>query len=132
MKSVSTAPSERRIPAFVRGSARQGAFVGLVPLTLLVIGIAVTILLDAIALSLSGTADFAMRQGLTVAIVVSGLLASAAIYAVACVRVLRQVKQWQRMGEAREAATTLWALAATALVVLSPVLLAVIVSHSGS
>ncbi len=130
MSTLTTAPSDKRIPAFLRGGARQGAFVGLVPLALLVICVAVTILLSVVALSLTGSVEFTTRQGLMVAVVVAGLLASAAVYAIACVRTLRQVKRWQRMGEAREAAAALWALAVTALIVLTPVLIAILQSRN--
>ncbi|MGE5333561.1 MAG: hypothetical protein ACM3N4_02580 [Nitrososphaerota archaeon] len=125
MKTLSTSQSQESAPTLGRVGSGQGVLVGLVPLALLVTGVAITVLLSAIMLSLTGEIEFATRQTIMLGIVIVGLLASAVVYAIACVRVLRRVKQWQRLGMMRTAAATLWVLAASAIVVLLPVLIAV-------
>ncbi len=128
--SAPSAPSAPRLVAFTYGNARRGALVGLVPLALLLVGIAATLLVSTLTLGLIEPAPFATRQATMVVIAGAGLLVSAIIYAVACVRVLRHVTQWRRAGEARQATAALWALACAALVVLSPMVIAAFAPYS--
>lgn len=123
MKTVSTLPSDRPAPAFGLTGAGQGILASLIPLAALVIGVSATFLLGLLALSLTGSVAFAARQIIMVLLIAAGLLVSAVVYTIACVRALRQVKQWQSVGAARQATGALWILAITALVVLSPVLI---------
>lgn len=125
MKTLSTSQSQETGPVLARAGSGQGVLVGLVPLALLIIGVAITVLLSAIVLSLLGEIEFVTRQTIMLGIVIVGLLASAVVYAIACARVLRRVKQWQRMGMVRIATAALWVMAASAIVVLLPVLIAV-------
>ncbi len=138
MNTASTSPSRLDIsphaPSVMGhdgGSGSKGLLVGLIPLALLIITLAVMALLDWIALSLTAALAFAVRQWLMVAITAGGLLGSALVYAIACVFVLRRVGQRQRLGLSTEAATALWTMALSALVVLSPVLIALLVTQTG-
>ncbi len=125
MNTISAAPSDRRMPAFGH-SALQGVLAGVVPLVVLILGASATMLLCLLILGLTGSVAFATRQTIMVLVLAAGLLASALVYAVASVRVLRRIHQWQRKGEARQAAGALWALAITACVVLLPVVIALL------
>ncbi len=89
-------------PRALRGDVRRGLLVGLTPLVRLVI-IAVTVL-----------------------VLGAGLLLAVVMFGAGCARALRQVGSWQRAGDASPAAVALWSLGATALLVLLPVLLALL------
>ena len=126
MNTVTTSSSSGRVPARLRSHIGQGVAVGLVPLALVTTGAGVTLLLSMLALRLTGPVAFTTRQALLVGIVGVGMLLTAGIYAMACVRVLRRVSAWERMELTMEATAALWALAVTALVVFSPVLIAIL------
>ncbi len=138
MNTVSTSPTPQGIAphspsvtSHSKGSGGRGLLVGLIPLALLSISIAAMLLLSWLALSLTGSLAYSARQWLMVAITGIGLLMSAVVYAIACVFVLRQVGQRQRLGQSTEASAALWAMTLTALVVLSPVLIALLLSYTG-
>jgi hypothetical protein len=126
-----SSPFAWRPPAFARDAVGRGVFAGLVPLGLLLTGIAGTLLVSVLTLSLTESVAFATRQTLMLAIAVVGLLATVVIYGAACVRLLRQIQRWQREGASKEAAAALWMLVLSALVALSPLVVAALVPHSG-
>lgn len=126
MNVLSTPPPNKRIAVPAPSGASHGFFTGIVPLALLVLGIATTLLVSAVVLSVTGSVGFMTRQTVMLAVVGVGLLLSLVVYTVMCVRALRQVRQWQRLGAANVATGALWMLALTALVTLSPVLIALI------
>ncbi len=114
-------PSYERI----RGVWR-GVLTGLLPLGLLIVLVSITLLLTVFArLLLVGSGFFAQQQA-AVIVLIAGLILAIAVYAVACWRVLRQVADWQQDGVIIQSKATLWTLAATALVVLLPLLLAIL------
>ena len=126
MNALSTPPPNERIAVLAPSDARLGVFTGIVPLALLVLGIVTTLLVSAVVLSVTGSVGFMTRQTVMLAVVGVGLLLSLVIYTVMCVRALRQVRHWQRLGASNAATGALWTLALTALVTLSPVLIALI------
>lgn len=126
MNVLSTPPPNERIAVLAPSDARHGFFTGIVPLALLFLGIATTLLVSAVVLNVTGSVGFMTRQTVMLAVVGVGLLLSLVIYTVMCVRALRQVRQWQRLGAANAATGALWTLALTAPVTLSPVLIALI------
>lgn len=107
-------------------SVWRGVLVGLIPLGLLAGIVAITLLVTALARQLvAGSGFFVQQQTALIALIV-GLVLAIVVYAVAIWRVLRRVKIWQRDGTTTQANAALWALTATALIVVLPVLLALI------
>lgn len=107
-------------------SVWRGVLVGLIPLGLLAGIVAITLLVTALARQLvAGSGFFVQQQTALIALIV-GLVLATVVYAVAIWRVLRRVKIWQRDGTTTQANAALWALTATALIVVLPVLLALI------
>jgi len=105
------------------GPLLGGLATGLLPLAPPIGIMAVSLALAAFARQLIASQDFFTQQWAAVIILALGLIASAAAYTVLCARALRQVSAWQQAGEAAQAARALWALGGTALVVLLPLLL---------
>jgi len=100
--------------------------IGLIPLGLLIGVGAISLGLAALARLIIGNAHFFTQQTTSVVILLIGFGIGIGTYFAAISRVLRRVAIWHSAGEARRATRTLWALAATALVVLVPVILAVV------
>ncbi len=61
-----------------------------------------------------------------VSMLIAGLVLAIAVFALAVWRVLRRVAAWQRARLIEQANAVLWALGATALVIVIPVLLALL------
>jgi hypothetical protein len=118
--STQTPSSER-----IRGVWR-GVLTGLPPLGLLIILVSITLLLTVFSRLLLVGSDFFAQQQAAVVVLIAGLILAIAVYAVACWRVLRRVAGWQQEGVKIQSKATLWTLAATALVVLLPLLLAIL------
>src|SRR5262245_38879191 len=108
------------------GPLRGGLATGLLPLAPPIGITVVSLVLATFARQLTASPDFFTQQWAAVLILALGLIASAAAYTVLCMRALRRVSAWQQAGEAAQAARALWALGGTALVVLLPLLLAIL------
>ncbi len=114
-----------RTPAAgLTGSAWRGALIGLVPLGLLIVMVAATLLLTVLARQLAANVGFAVQHSAAVITLITGLMLAIAAFAVATWRVLRRVAIWQQGGAIVQARVTLWALGVTGLVIIGPVLLA--------
>jgi uncharacterized membrane protein YidH (DUF202 family) len=113
--------------AFVpKSGVWRGALVGLIPLGLLTGIVAITLLFTALARQLvAGSGFFVQQQTALVALIV-GLVLAIGVYTLAIWRVLRRVKIWQRDGTTTQANAALWVLTATALIMVVPVLLALL------
>src|SRR5712692_1982309 len=120
-----TAPMQSRSPALARGVWR-GILIGLIPLELLISMVIITVLLTAFARPLFASAGFFAQQQAEVIVLIVGLILTIAVFAVAIWRVLRRVAVWQQDGVIVQANATLWALGVTALVVVVPILLALL------
>ncbi len=107
-------------------SAWRGALIGLVPLGLLIGIVVVSLLLTALAHQIFAASGFFAQQQASVIVLIVGLVLAVAVYAVATWRVLRRVGIWQQERAAIQARAALWVLAVTALVVVVPVLLALL------
>ncbi len=107
----------------LKGSAWRGILIGLIPLGLLLALVAVTLLLTTLARLLMGSAGFYAQQQAAVIVLIAGLILASGVYVIALWRVVRRVATWQHVGEKVQARATLWALGTTALVVVIPVLL---------
>lgn len=121
-----TSASRPELAIEPKGSIWHGALVGLIPLGLLAGIVAITLLVTALARQLvAGSGFFVQQQTALIALIV-GLVLVIVVYAVAIWRVLWHVKIWQRDGTTTQANAALWALTATALIMVLPVLLALI------
>ncbi len=114
-------------PATVlKRSGWRGVLVGLIPLGLLASIVLITLLVTALVRQLvAGSGFFVQQQTALIALIV-GLVLAIVVFTVASWRVLRHVKIWQRDGTTKQANAALWALTATALIIVLPVLLAII------
>jgi hypothetical protein len=117
----------RQIPSSeATSSVGRGVLIGLVPLGLLIVLVTVSVLLTTLARLLFASAGFFVQQQAAVIVLIVGLILTIAVFAVAIWRVLRRVAAWQQEGVIVQANATLWALGVTALVVVVPVLLALL------
>ena len=114
----------------LRGSAIRGVWTGLIPLALLAVFVAIALATTAIARQLVADSGFAVQGQVALINLVAGLILAIAVFAVAVWRVLRRVALWQQIGESVQAKATLWTLTATALIIVVPVLLAVLLPQS--
>ena len=104
----------------------RGLLVGLIPLGLLAAIVGITVPLTALARQLNEGAGFFAQQQAAMIVLIVGLGLSIAVFAVAIWRVLRRVAVWQQSGAMAKANAALWALSATALLVVLPVVLALV------
>ena len=110
-----------------RGDLRRGILAGLAPLARLVALVALTLVLTAIARTVTASLGFFAQQQVSVLVFSVGLLLGIAVYIVSCVRLLRRIAVWQRyVTDTPLAAGALWTLAVSAVLVLLPFLLAIL------
>ncbi len=114
----------------LRGSVKRGVWTGLIPLALLAVFVAIALVTTAIARQLVADSGFAVQGQVALINLAAGLILAIAVFAVAVWRVLRRVALWQQIGESVQAKATLWTLTATALIIVVPVLLAVLLPQS--
>ncbi len=117
------------VPTHVAGRMAgvwRGLLVGLIPLGLLAAVVGIALLLTALARQMfEGSGFFAQQQAALIVLIV-GLLLAIAVFAVAAWRVFRRVAAWQQSGARAQASAALWALSVTALLVVLPVVLALL------
>ena len=109
-----------------KSSIWHGVLVGLIPLGLLAGIVVITLLVTALARQLVASSGFFVQQQTALITLIVGLILAIVVYAVAIWRVLRHVKIWQQDGTITQANAALWALTATALITVMPVVLAII------
>ena len=109
-----------------KSSIWRGVLVGLIPLGLLAGVVVITLLVTALARQLVAGSGFFVQQQTALITLIVGLILAIVVYAVAIWRVLRHVKIWQQDGTITQANAALWALTATALITVMPVVLAII------
>ena len=113
-----------------RGALVLGAVVGLIPLGLLLLIGAVTVLLTALARQIVASSGFFAQQQASVIVLIVGLVVALVVYVIAIVRTMRNITSWQRNGADGQARAALLALGCTALVVLVPVVLAIVLPQN--
>lgn len=118
----STVPT-REPPTEVKGSAARGVWAGLGPLVLLAVFVVLAAVLTALARQLAAGSGFFAQQQAVLGTLIAGLVLAIVVFAIAVWRVLRRVVAWQRAGAVVQAKAALWALGATALVIVLPILL---------
>jgi membrane protease YdiL (CAAX protease family) len=104
----------------------RGALVGLIPLGLLAGAVVLTLVITVLARQLVAASGFFAQQQAALITLIAGLVVAIVVYAVALWSILRRVAAWRHDGEQAQASAALWALGATALVVIVPVLLALL------
>ncbi len=123
---MSTLPSDSQklVPApGLPGSVLRGTLVGLIPLGLLVVVLALVLAITALTRQLLATSGFFVQQEWVLIVLIAGMVLAIVVYAGSIWRILRRVATWQQAGMRGQARFALWALGATALVVIIPVLL---------
>ena len=110
------------------GGVWKGVLTGLVPLALLLVVLVAALLLTALTRQLSAASDFFAQQQMSLIVLIAGLALAMVVYIVALVRTLRRVASWQPGGT--QVRAILFALGATALLVVLPVLLAIVLPQS--
>jgi hypothetical protein len=108
------------------GSPWRGLLIGLIPLGLLIVMVAATVALTALVRQLFVGPGFFAQQQASLIVLIAGLLLACAVYAVALWRTLHTVSSWQQQEKRVQASAGLWALGATALIVVIPILLALL------
>jgi uncharacterized membrane protein len=111
-------------------SALRGVLIGLIPLGLLLLIVAVTVLLTAFARQLVASLGFFAQQQASVIVLIAGLVVALVVYIIAIVLTMRNISSWQRIGAVAQARAALLALGCTALVVLLPVVLAIVLPQN--
>jgi hypothetical protein len=104
----------------------RGLLIGLIPLWLLIVLVAITIALTALARQLFASSGFFAQQQASLILLIAGLLLGCAIYVVALWRTLYSMGIWEQEEKRVQASAALWAFGAAALIVVIPVLLAVL------
>ena len=113
-----------------KGNALRGVLAGLIPLGLLLLIVAITVVLTALARLLVASSGFFVQQQASVVVLIIGLIVALVIYIVAIVRTMRNITSWQRSGAIGQASAALFSLGCTALVVLLPVVLAIVLPQT--
>ncbi|HEX6800600.1 MAG TPA: hypothetical protein VF116_23005 [Ktedonobacterales bacterium] len=107
-----------------RDDVRRGLLAGLTPLIRLVVLFAIALALPTVARLALGAQGFATQQEVEVIALAAMLLVAAIVYAASLVGVFRRMRSWRESGHTTQATAALWTLAATALIVALPVVLA--------
>ena len=121
-----TAASAQQPTTASKGSAMRGVLVGLIPLGLLAGCIALTVVLTALARQMTSGSEFYVQQQAALVMLIIGSVLTIVVFAVALWRVVRRVAIWQRTNVTVQAKAALWSLGATALVIVIPLLLALL------
>jgi hypothetical protein len=113
-----------------KDSALRGILIGLIPFGLLLLVVAITLLLTALARQLVASSGFFAQQQTSLIVLIAGLVVALVVYILALVRILRNITFWQQNGVFGQARAALLALGFTALVVLLPVVLAIVLPQN--
>ena len=90
----------------------------------------IAFLLTALARQLVASSGFFAQQQVSLIVLIAYLVVALVVYIVAMVRTLKRVTAWQRVGAVGQARAALLALGVTALVVLLPVILAIVLPQN--
>lgn len=106
--------------------ARRGILAGATPLIVAAIWVGLTLGSILFARWVTGGRSYVVQEQTAVTVAVVGLAFTAFAFALALAWTLHLVRNWLHAGLSRPAVAALWTLAATALIVLLPLLLAVL------
>jgi hypothetical protein len=110
-----------------QGGIARGVSLGLIPLALLLALVITALLLTALTRQLTAAPGFFTQQQVSLIVLIAGLGLATVVYSVALVLTLRRVASWQPGSQARAA---LLVLGITALIVVLPVLLAIVLPQA--
>ena len=126
---VSTSQRTRLYTSTLR-EVVQGIGTGLIPLLLLAILVVATIFVTAfVRQSASGSGFFVWERDALITLIM-GMVLALIVYIVALLLVLRTTTRWVQGRLTIRSAAALWTLACTALIVLLPVIIAVLLPQS--
>jgi len=108
----------------------HGVLVGLVPLLLLAILIIATITLTTIVRQFASNAGFFVWQRDSLITLIIGMGVAILVYVIAIVLVLQTTARWITSQLSTRSASALWTLALTAIIVLLPVIIGVVLPQS--
>lgn len=111
-----------------QGGLVRGFLLGMIPLALLLALVIATLLLTALTRQLTAASGFFTQQQVSLIVLIAGLALAAVIYIIALVLTLKRVARWQPGGTQARAA--LLALGITALIVVLPVILAIVLPQT--
>ena len=128
MSTSSTNPGgpQQRTVGSASNEAVRGLLVGLIPLGLLLVVVLVVLVLVVLARTLLSAAGFFVEQQVSLIILIVGFLATLIVSIIVTARTLRNIATWQQDSLTVRSRFALWALGFTALVVILPVLLALL------
>jgi hypothetical protein len=109
------------------GQALPGILTGLVPLAFFAGLGALAVVAMILARMLTTGEAFLAQQTVLVGTLGIGLLVSFGAWIAGCIWALRRARTWERIGAPLQAAATLWTLGVSAIILLLPVLLAVLI-----
>jgi hypothetical protein len=107
-----------------RGDFQRGLLAGFMPIALLLILVALSMLATTVVRVATAGLGFGTQHPIIVSVLAGGLVIGAITYTISCVRVLRRLSGWQRAGAAVRASGALWALGIGAVILLLPLVLA--------
>ncbi len=108
----------------------RGLLIGFIPLALLVVIIIIALAVTALIRQLFAPSGFFVVQQAALITLIAGLIIALVIFVGAIVLTLRRVTNWQRQGAAKSSRAALWSLAISAVIVLLPVLLALLLPQN--
>ena len=118
--STSTQPAEG-------GAVIRGILTGIAPLALFAILGALAVLATILARGLTAGEAFLAQQPMLLAILGIILLIAFIAWGIGCRWALRRARTWEQTGALAQASATLWALSASAIILLLPVILALVI-----
>lgn len=128
--STDTKQSMQSLSSPQMNSALREALIGFVPLLLLVVIVVIALAVTVLVRQFFASSGFFAQQQAEVITLIVGLIIALVVYIVAIILTLRRVARWQTQGAARLSRVALWSLAITALIVLVPVLLALLLPQN--
>ncbi len=127
--SHSQEPTSNRAPQQESGVWR-GILIGLRLLGLLVAILIIAIALNMLIRALDVSGGFFVQQEIAITTLIVGLVVAIVVYIVAIQRTMKRVEAWQQEGATKTARFALWSLGITALVVVLPIVLAIVLPQS--
>ncbi len=128
---MSSFPSSSQEPTPDRASQQEskvwrGILIGLRPLAVLLVVIILALALSMLIRALDVSGGFFVQQKIALATLIVGLVVAIVVYIVAIQRTMKRVEAWQLEGATKTARFALWSLGITAVVVVLPIILAIV------
>ncbi len=108
------------------GSVMRGVVTGIAPLALFAALGVVAVLATILARNLSAGEAFLSQQPMLIAVLGVILLIAFVAWVAGCRWALRRARAWEQTGDLAQATATLWTLGVSAVILLLPVILAIV------